>query len=432
MKSKLKVILTISILVMALFFVTGCSAEQDAYKNNDEKGYNVSVRYDANGGEFTAGTEVIVDSYNISGLKTNSEGKVEIPLLSPNNRFGKIPVSKNGYFLAGWYAVRNESGEGQTFSQKWDFENDRLEVDPKAEHTSSEPVITLYAAWLPKYEIEFCAVGSDEVLKTVVYDPNDTEILLPTWDQKKGTLNMGDFPEKEDYTFSGAFYDKDGTKPVTTPAVVHSCNFDEATGTATGTSMRLYVDWMEGEWYHIYTADQFIKNFKTDGNYVIEADLDFSKKDWSSFALYGKFTGTIQGQGHTFSNIEVEHKNTSKTYAGLFGTISEEAQISDLTFQNVTFTIKKGVKNAGSGIGILAGMIASDAKISNVKLVDSKLQVDSDCRFNTEDYAIGFVCGAGAASAVEYSNITCAPCGDAPEKVEITVNDDSVIVQILP
>ena len=128
----------------------------------------------------------------------------------------------------------------------------------------------------------------------------------------------------------------------------------------------------------------------------------------------------------------MEHKNTSKTYAGLFGTISEEAQISDLTFQNVTFTIKKGVKNAGSGIGILAGMIASDAKISNVKLVDSMLQVDSDCRFNTEDYAIGFVCGAGAASAVEYSNITCAPCGDAPEKVEITVNDDSVIVQILP
>ncbi len=432
MKSKLKVILTVSILIMALFFVTGCSAEQDAYQNNDEKGYNVSVRYDANGGEFTAGTEVIVDSYDISGLKTNSEGKVEIPLLSPNNRFGKVPVSKNGYFLAGWYAVRNGSGEGQTFSDKWDFEKDRLEVDPKAEHTSSEPVLTLYAAWLPKFEIEFCAVGSDEVLKTVVYDPNDTQILLPTWDKKKGTLDMGEFPEKDDHTFSGAFYDKEGTKPVTTPAVVHSCSFDEATGTATGTSMRLYVDWMEGEWYHIYTADQFIKNFKTDGNYVIEADLDFTKKDWSSFALYGKFTGTIQGQGHTFSNIEVEHKNTSKSYAGLFGILSEEAQISDLTFQNVTFTIKKGVKNAGTGIGIVAGMIASDAKITNVKLVDSKLQIDSDCRFNTEDYAIGFVCGAGASSVIESSGITCVATGDAPEKVEITVSGDSVTVQILP
>lgn len=432
MKSKLKVILTVSILVMALFFVTGCSAEQDAYKNNDEKGYNVSVRYDANGGEFTAGTEVIVDSYDISGLKTNSEGKVEIPLLSPNNRFGKVPVSKNGYFLAGWYAVRNGSGEGQTFSDKWDFEADRLEVDPKAEHTSSEPVLTLYAAWLPKYEIEFCAVGSDEVLKTVVYDPNDTEILLPTWNQKKGTLDMGEFPAKEDHTFSGAFYDKEGTKPVTTPAVVHSCAFDEATGTASGTTMRLYVDWMEGEWYHIYTAEQFVKNFKTDGNYVIEADLDFSDEDWSSFALYGKFTGSIQGQGHTFSNIEVEHKNTSKTYAGLFGILSEESQISDLTFRNVTFTIKKGVKNAGTGIGIVAGMIASDAKISNVKLVDSKLQIDSDCRFNTEDYAIGFVCGAGVSSVIESSGITCVATGDAPEKVEIAVSGDSVTVQILP
>lgn len=427
-----KGILTASILVTTLFFVTGCSAEQDAYESNDEKGYHVSVRYDANGGEFTAGTTVIVDSYDIRGLKANSEGKVEIPLLSPNNRFGKVPVSKDGHFLAGWYVVDNDLGGGQIFSDKWDFVEDRLEVDPKAGHTATEPVLTLYAAWLPKFQIEFCAVGSDEVLKTVVYDPNHTQILLPTWDRKKGTLDMGQFPGKEDHTFSGAFYDKEGTKPVTTPAVVHSCVFDEATGTATGTSMRLYVDWIEGEWYHIYTADQFVKNFKTDGNYVIESDLDFTQKDWSSFALYGKFTGTIQGQGHTFSNIDVDHKNTSKSYAGLFGILSGEAQISDLTFQNVTFTIKKGIKNAGTGIGIVAGMIASDAQITNVELVHSKLQIDSDCRLNTDDYAIGLVCGAGASSKIEHSDVTCVPSGDAPEKVEIAVNGDSVTVRILP
>ena len=433
MNLKIKALLTALLLFVTSAFVTGCAAEETPYEINDGENYSVSVKYDANGGTFTTNTSVIVDSYNISGMQTDSEGNVEIALLSPddpargNDAFTAI---NNGYFLAGWYTecVPGTNSEYQ-YSGKWDFEKDLLAVTPSGTYSSSEPVLTLYAAWVPLFEIEFYDLATGEYLSSYTFNPTtESEILVPQWDEESGAIEMYHFPEQSGYTFNGAYYDAAGQEMVDTAAVIHPGTVDYGNGSAENAVMQLYIDWTEGEWYHIYNVEQFLDNASVAGNYVIHADLDFAGEIWPTSMMYGNFTGTIEGNGHTFSNIEVTQTNNSKVNAGLFGYLTETAVLRDLTFENVTMTVQAGTRVVGTSFGVLAGTISGQATLENVQIASGTLQIDSGCYFGVDDYAIGLLCGMGSTDAVDYSGITCTAVGDAPESVQITVDGNEVTV----
>ena len=435
MNANWKKILTVLLMVAAFALITGCAAEQTPYELNDGENYNVSVKYDANGGFFTTNTSVIVDSYNVSEIAVGDNGMAQIALLSPDNEArgndAFSPVN-NGFFLAGWYAERTENADGTyTYSQKWDFEQDLLEVDPGEAHTSAEPVLTLYAAWVPLFEIEFYDLDSGESLGSYTFNPTTAgEILVPACDEETGAIEMYDFPENPGYTFAGAYYDAAGTQVVETPAVQHPGVVDEATGTAKNPVMEMYVDWTEGEWYHIYNAEQFKDNASVSGNYVLYADLDFADEIWPSSLMYGNFSGTIQGNGHTIRNVTVEQTNNSKVNAGLFGALTEGAQITDLTLENVTFTISSGTRVMGASFGLFAGSVSADATVSNVAITSGQLQIDSGCYFGTDDYTIGLLCGMGSVD-IDPAGITWAAVGSAPESVVITVDGQNVTVEFI-
>lgn len=438
MNLKIKAILTAVLLLVTLTFAAGCSKAENPYQINDAENYNVSVKYDANGGTFTTNTSVIVDSYDLSQMKTDSEGLAQIALLSPDaadrgkNAFSAV---NNGYFLAGWYTQRTQTGVDSNgnpqynYSGRWDFEKDRLTVDPKDRHSSAEPELTLYAAWIPVFQIEYYALDSGELLTTVNYNPAQMDqIQLPKWDKNTGAIEMNDVPKRENYTFNGAYLDPQGKQAVETETISHTGTVDYETATAKDATMKLYVDWKEGEWYRIYTVDAFLDNASLNGCYDIQADLDFSGKIWPTVLMYGSFNGTIQGNGYTFSNISIQQTNNSKLNAGLFGQLSETAQLSDVTFQNVTFTVQSGTRVAGTAYGLLAGTISEKAAFANVQILSSTLQINSGCYFGTDDYTIGLLCGMGSAP-VDYSQISCTAVGDDPAKVVITVNGNAVTLE---
>lgn len=437
MKLRNKTILTVCLLLVAMLLISGCSGDKSPYDLNNEQKYNVSIKFDANGGLFTTNTSVIVDSFNISGMKTNNAGQVEIPLIAPDDaQRGKEAFSayKSGCFLAGWYAERVETTDAQgnkvyTYSDKWDFSKDKLQVHSSGSYSADEPVLTLYAAWIPMFEIEFYSVKSGEYLDTMAFDPNVVgDIAVPEWDMSTGTIDMKDFPENNGYTFNGVYLDKEGTQAVTSDVITHSGTVNYENGTSSNSSMKLYVDWLEGEWFHIYTAEQFIKNAKLNGNYVIHEDLDFADVIWPTTLMHGAFTGTIEGNGHTFKNVSATQTNNSRTISGLFGQIKESAQVTDLTLENATFTIQKGARVNGASFGLLAGQIDDNAKLTNIQIVSSILQIDSDCAFLSEDYSIGLICGTGNESGIDASGITCIAVGEAPETLDITVDGTSVRV----
>lgn len=441
MKQRIKVLLLTLLTLGTLALVTGCGSEQTPYQINDSQNYNVSVKFDANGGTFTTNTSVIVDSFNISDMTANGSGNVELALITPDNELRKtdaFTAVKSGYFLAGWYAERTETGKDAdgnaiySYGKKWDFENDLLEVKKDGTYSSEEPVMTLYAAWVPLFEIEFYSLASGEYMDSMTFDPTVmTEIKVPHWDETTGAVEMYNFPENSGYTFNGAYFDAEGKQAVKGETLAHTGTLNYDNGTAENSVMKLYVDWKEGEWYHIYNVEQFLENASVNGNYEIHADLDFAGESWPTSFMYGNFAGTIKGNGHTFKNIELAQTNNSKVNAGLFGALTESANISDVTFENVTFTIESGTRVAGTSYGLFAGTISDTATISNVKVLNSTLQIDSDCYFGVDDYSIGLLCGMGNAGIIPDAQITCVVTGDEPESVKITVEGNDVTVEFI-
>ena len=410
----------------------GSAKEENPYMINDAENYNISIRYDANGGSFTTNTTVIVDSYNISDLP--QEGNLaKLALLAPNNEAraqNAFNVNNGGYFLAGWYQNRMETGtdaEGNpiyTYSGKWNFETDVLELDTAGEYSASEPVLTLYAAWVPLFQVELYDRTSGELVQTMTYDPTSgQELLLPAWNEETGAMKMNAFPKRAGYTFVSAYYDSEGKNAADTQ-VVHPGTVDESNATAQNATLKLYVDWKEGEWYRITTAKQFADNANIKGCYEILADLDFSNVNWPTGLAYGKFAGTIQGNGHTIRNVNLIQKDNSKNNAGLFGMLTENAVLKDVTFENVTFTIQAGAKTRDTSFGLLAGTVAEGVTFENVKILSGKLVIDCDYFLN-EEYTIGLLCGSGTVD-LDISGITCELSEKAAKAFTLTQNGNEI------
>lgn len=430
MRRKIKSLTLVLLCLVVVCLFTGCGETATPYETNDKEGYTVSVRFDANGGTFTTNTAVVVDSFNI-------DGKSEIALISPDDSRRKndaFTATKSGHFLAGWYKQRIESIDSNgettyTYSDKWDFDNDVLTLESNKEYSSTEPVLTLYAAWIPLFEIEFYSLDSAELIDSFKFDPTATkELAMPTWDEETGAIEMFDFPEREGYTYNKAFFDADGMQELTDTTLVHPGNVDYETGTSENSVLKLYVDWTEGEWYRIYNEEQFIESASLTGNYELFADLDFEGKIWPTSFMYGNFGGVIKGNGHTIKNVDATQTNNSKVNAGLFGQMTDTADISDLNFENITFTIKAGTRKVGTSYGLLAGALSGNASLSNVNILNSHLQIDSSCYFGVDDYSIGLVCGMGDSSKLATAEIDCTAVGDDAESVNITVNGNSITV----
>lgn len=445
MDKLMKNFITAALLICTALCLCGCSDNWEApYASLDQDGYNVSVRFDANGGMFAGINDVyVVDVYNTANGVVGSDGTVGFYLLKPEDPIraeGAFTVSRNGYFLAGWYTERSlrvdENGEaldeygvkcsisgkeqGYTYSDLWDFDKDLVTVDPSENHSAEKPVTTLYAAWVPYINYDFYSVdasGTSTYLTTV----QSIDLEIPEWSTKSGKLDLKKFPESEGFTFDAAYLDAALTQPLTQTIFGAENYVDYTTGTTSTTSVSVYTTWLEGTWYKIYTAEQFYKNSRLDCNYMICNDIDFSDTVWSPTLVKGKFSGKIYGNGYTISNINVIQADNSTVNGGLFGTLESGAVIQDLKLENVTVTIGAGSRMQGASFGLLAGTISEDASFSNVHITGN-LYISKNC-YPQSDYTIGLLCGTGRPEGIDYT-IGCAAAEDNTELITVSVSED--------
>lgn len=432
---------TIKLLLLALLAVTvlvlaGCSGEKDQYAINDEEGYTVSVQYHANGGQFATNAYTMTDSYK-------ADGKTELMLLDPNDPARQEPfkAQRQGYFLAGWYTECTETGEKDalgnpvcTYSGYWDFAADTLPLEQGKAYTASEPVLHLYAAWVPNFTVEFCDKATGEVVETVAIDPTDPkqkELELSVWDENTGRLSKKDIPVKKGYTFNGLYLDAEGAK-VEEASVLHSGVLDLETATATGANMKLYVDYMEGEFTAIYTAENLVDSLSSGDDVMIMADLDFTDIEWDYFIWGYEYNGTVLGNGHTLSNITLKIapenvNNQEYPYAGLFGMLGETATVRDLTVKNMKLEICEGTMGLGQpnlqniAIGPLAGQIAEGATVENVLFKDSEILLTRVIETYTYDLMLGTMEG-----------ITVTLTGEGSENFTTEIVDGLVEIVEIP
>ena len=422
MKRKLKIICSALLICAAVTILTACAKWDTPYQALDDMGYTVSVRFDANGGVFAGTNDVfVVDVFSSEDNK--------VALIAPDDARRKenaFEISRHQYFLAGWYQTRelrvNEQGEalddfgnlcsvsgkpqGYVYADRWDFQNDRLTIDPNTSTSSEDNTMTLYAAWVPYITYEFYAQNPETLQFEKLGNSHlAINLSLPTWNEKTGKLDMNNFPGRADMTFDKAYLDADMTQELNGTLYA---NFDEEKGILqhSGT-VSIYTTWVEGEWFHIYTAKQFFSNSKVNGNYVICADLDFSNQVWKPNLTEGEFTGTIIGNGYKFSNIKsIQGASASarQEFGGLFGSIGAEAVIKDVVFENVSYQIEAGTRAPEASFGLLAGVVKEGATLENIT-ISGKLLINAYATLN--QYNIGLVCGIGSVGSIDKSAIQC-------------------------
>ena len=445
MNNKIKFTLITVMLLIAVCFVASCSQWDTPYEKLDKDGYNISVRYEANGGIF-AGTEdvYVVDVFNLANAKTNAQGKKEISLLAPNDPkrgTGAYEISKTKSIFVGWYKERalryDENGnpldaygeltsvsgreQGYTYSQKWDFDKSVLELDASKEYTSSENVLTLYAAWVPSFVFDIYAENEDGEFDLLA-SKETLSIELPRWNEKTGKMDLKDLPAVDGKTFVSASLTKDFNE-ISQGKVGGVIDYE--TGTIDGNGkVEIYTKWQNGIWFNISTPKQFKDNSRVDGCYIINCDLDFTGIVWSQTLSKETFKGQIIGNGHKLSNITVNQGDATAFGGGVFGGLDANAVLKDVTFENVTYNMNKGSLKAGASFGLLAGTISESATLDGVQ-VSGTFNISSEI-YPDIVYSIGKLSGNLVNTGIDISNITCNVTDDT-EKLSIEVHENGQI-----
>lgn len=441
MKKLLLRLIVAAIAVATVSLLVGCDQWKTPYEQFGKEGYNVVVRFEAGDGIFVNTNNVyVVDTFRMTDFEKNQDGMHEIPLISPDSSFRDkaYTVSRNGgYFLAGWYTERelrfDESGnmmddfgnitedpkkQGYIYHGKWDFENDTLEVDPANPPTADSTYLTLYAAWIPYFNYELYVQGETEPYGTA----NAISLQLPYW--KNGKQDLGSLPGIDGKSFTGAYLDPECTVAVTESL---SGQVDYEHGVTLSPVTRIYTTWRDGEWYRIEKLDQLTKYASQTGCYELTCDLDFKGKTWPRIFTNTGFSGTIDGGGHTISNITVNQTDSSQLQGGIFKVLGDGAVLKNITFDNVTYTITAGSRMNGASFGTLASNVSNQATFDNMTF-NATLEIKNSSSLSLSEsynHTVGVMTGNGNVSSIS-GNVVCYFV-NGEERTALTPDEDGMI-----
>ncbi len=390
MKKRTKLIIGLACALGATLALAGCTIAEAPYDSLAKEGANVQIVYDRNGGVFAA-----LDNFDLVDVYKGEDVERGVRLLAPgDSRRGtmeaqRTSISRSGYFFAGWYRVRtpltdgagnaldedgapcSQTGKAQayTYGGRWDFDAERCGMDDVTpiEGEKDRYSLTLYAAWIPNFTYSFYCETEDgwQEYATVEINPSVTESIdVPVWDDNSGRLNYSLFPTREGYTFEKVFADPQKATELTS-AIPHTGEVDYATGTGVGRDVPLYTTWRAGNWYKVSKAQQLINNASSTGSYELLGDLDFEGLSWPFSGM--QFGGTIEGNGHVVQNVTARQTSSDqRQYGGLFGRILAGAKLTDVSFENVSFTLSAGTNRTEGSYGLFAGEFSEQATVEGV------------------------------------------------------------------
>lgn len=437
MKKLLMIFIAATLFVAATMMMTSCGSQWDTpYESLDDSGNTVSVRYDAGEGVFVGRNGVtLVDVFNYDDVKNGG-----IKLLAPDDKSrgagNDYSVSCTGHIFGGWYVAKTDADGNLVpdLTKPWNFGTDKLTSSylPSGSLSSSEPVLTLCANWIPftNFELYVPALGGGfELSKTV----QSNILTLPKW-TAKGNIDMKDFPKISGKTFTGAYLDEALTQPITTETYEINISTDDPD--AENPTVKIYTAWEMGEWFRISTADQLRSNAKYNGCYRLMADIDMAGGVWPT-AFKGNFNGVFEsaaGASYKITGIATEH-NTKTTYGAIFGNLGKDVRFTNVTFENVNYKIAGSIASTTVSYACFAGTVADGAVFENVKVTGkltfaNELITDSSFKNKLGNYEIGIASSLGALNGVDVSGVSCefvAPTDAA----ELVINPDGTVDIVL-
>ena len=316
MKRKYLILLTLVAITLTLL-LSGCG------RGGQSLDGMYSVTFEVNGGELNIGTT------STKQLKyAYDPGSY---MIDPAT-FRNYKISRPGYIFTGWYT----SADCQE-SELWNFATQPIQADG----------LTLYAGW--EKEIVYTY--------TVCYADGENIVELGSYNVKSGDVfkDHRKYAEKrEDHTPTGYFVDAACQTPWDFETVHPGGDVD--------TDVRVYVDYIEGNWKLVDSYDSLIAAIG-EGNVYLTADIDCGGKE---LYVNGTYTRIFQGNGHKISNFTVNKKGGAiMPSISIFNAIAKGAQIRDVSFENVTFHFM----DVGNATKIKVAALAKEASggvVSNV------------------------------------------------------------------
>lgn len=124
-------------------------------------------------------------------------------------------------------------------------------------------------------------------------------------------------------------------------------------------------DGTEASPYLVSTVgDLMYMGTEPDKNYKLAADIDMNaaNRSWEPLA---SFTGSLDGDGHTISNLSIE---TTADNAGLFGSLGQQSEVKNLNFVKPSITLTSD----NQYVGVVAGQATGDT-LTNVHVFDANI-----------------------------------------------------------
>ena len=331
MRKKILIILAVIAVAAMSLFVSACASGVNV--DSIIKEYPITVIIDYNGGKAGESETQRVQ------CKMNSL----LPRPGTTSFFSEPELA--GYEVGSyWKGTRNENGE-LNLEREWDFDTDRVTEN-----------MTLFVIWEREksitimygenYSQSYTFRIVESATNSNVFNRADLEIVAPRWDN---------------HSFYSYYFDENCTDEVQYPFNYAEHPVD-----------KLYAKYIEGNW-KIVKGISDLTGISSSTNIWLDADIDLSTYRNNNFfpASYG---GEFNGNGHKISNYSFAKstsRGTSNCYAGLINTLTAQAYIHDVEFENFALTVtfnEASDDGSTNTIGLLAAVVQSGARIQQVKI----------------------------------------------------------------
>ncbi|MDE5562982.1 MAG: hypothetical protein K2J01_05490 [Clostridiales bacterium] len=372
-KKRRKLVLSIMLAVVAalgIFVFVACS---DDVTENDfkAKGYTVAVTYDFQGGTYNnkTYTRLLVKPDSKLPVPNSDKGGVRIP--------SKTGYSFRGYYLpeidAGGNVKKDSDGNVIVSDTAWNFDSD----------TVADKDVTLYAKWWDNYKVVLHYGSTYDKTKEITLQRN----------QDGSPTDLSSSPLRVDnYTFLSYNLVKDSENEETA-LTDFPYKWNDTAFSGDSMVMDVWGKSLDGVYILVKNAsDLRISSVGEATNYYLLADIDMkgatydNDNDKNKNQIPKSYRGKFVGNGHTISNFKMTLRTPDQSYDsfGLFRTLENGAEITDVTFKDITLSYDLTNANIQSYyLGMLAGQSSAGVVVKNVNFTTSEQGN------NTFEYLIG-------------------------------------------
>ncbi len=378
------ILISVFAALAALCLVAGCKLSTSLDDVVQKYKLECRVTYFLNDGYFENESKIKEMYYTANSRPL----KITTETLASNGGSGSAqinPDSRRGYRLLGWYEVETNSEGAPLYTDGTAY--DEVAGLDTTKSISTKDTLYDFNTVLQKGDHHYVCAKWEKLSSLQVYLICDGFDKIDVEDNSGNitTYNHGDMIKEypldlnisspgsgvlnaKGFSFVSFYKDLEATErftdwPVRVPETIQE--------------IKIYAKYIKGTWEIIENSSGIAKMFQNGFNnyYFLPEVQEIDCSDLAPVTALSLLEGEIKGNGCTVKNLKISGTVGNGGIGSVFGSIGNDAKISNLTFENinVTYTVNRGSAN----IYFVCNSLAGGATFDNFKIggtVNVKLQ----------------------------------------------------------